>query len=148
MASMSIVFLLLFTSFVGGRAVPKQSSHIALGSSLSPIIQPTSWLSPSQKFAFGFYRQGSGFAIGIWLVSGDNTTVVWTAIRDHPPFASNAMLVFTVDGKLLLRTERGQEKLIANATDSASYASMLDSGNLNFRRSDFVRWTSTTLWFN
>ncbi|KAL0007934.1 hypothetical protein SO802_009436 [Lithocarpus litseifolius] len=129
MASMSIVFLLLFTSFIGGRAVPKQSSHIALGSSLSPIIQPTSWLSPSQKFAFGFYRQGSGFAIGIWLVSGDNTTVVWTAIRDHPPFASNVMLVFTEDGKLLLRTERRQEKLIANATDSASYASMLDSGN-------------------
>ncbi|XP_050292515.1 G-type lectin S-receptor-like serine/threonine-protein kinase LECRK2 [Quercus robur] len=129
MASMSIVFFLLFTSFIGGRAVPKQSSHIALGSSLSPITQPTSWLSPSQKFAFGFYRQGSGFAIGIWLVSGDNTTVVWTAIRDHPPFASNAMLVFTEDGKLLLRTERGQEKLIANATDSASHASMLNSGN-------------------
>ena len=129
MASVSIVFLLLFTSFAAGRAQPKQSSRIALGSYLSPIIQPTSWLSPSQRFAFGFYQQGSGFAIGIWLVGVDNRTVVWTAIRDDPPFTSNATIVFTQDGKLVLRTEQGRQKLIANTTDSASHASMLDSGN-------------------
>jgi hypothetical protein len=69
MASVSIVFLLLFTSFAGGRAQPKQSSHIALGSYLSPIIQPTSWLSLSQRFAFGFYQKAAALLLEFgWLV--------------------------------------------------------------------------------
>ena len=132
MASMSILFSLLFTSFAIARAQLNQSSHIPQGSSLSPRAQqsqPTSWLSHNRLFAFGFYQQGSGFAVGIWLVGVDKATIVWTAFREEPPFKSNATLDFTEDGKLLLRTDQGQEKLIADAIDSASHASMLDYGN-------------------
>ncbi|XP_059436909.1 G-type lectin S-receptor-like serine/threonine-protein kinase LECRK4 [Corylus avellana] len=131
MAPISIVFFLVFTSFACGGAQPNQSSRIGPGSSLSPTTQPSSWLSPASRFAFGFYQlQGTtGFAVGIWLVSKHNKTVVWTAIRDGPPITTNARLDFTKDGMMLSRTERRRSKLIAKATGSVSYAAMLDSGN-------------------
>jgi len=62
-------------------------------------------------------------------VGVDKATIVWTTFHEEPPFKSNATLDFTEDGKLLLRTDEGQEKLIADAIDSASHASMLDYGN-------------------
>ncbi|XP_062148138.1 G-type lectin S-receptor-like serine/threonine-protein kinase LECRK3 [Alnus glutinosa] len=131
MATISIVFSLLFISFAGGRAQPKQSSHISPGSSLSPSTQNSSWLSPSSRFAFGFYQlQGAtDFAVGIWLVGKHNTTVVWTAILDDSLITSNARLDFTKSGMLWLSTERGRHKLIPNATGSVSYAAILDTGN-------------------
>ncbi|XP_023901211.2 G-type lectin S-receptor-like serine/threonine-protein kinase LECRK3 [Quercus suber] len=127
MASISVVFLVLSIAFVCGMAQPKQDSSI---SSSALLTYPGSWLSPSNRFAFGFYQQGSGFAVGIWLVSQDNRTVVWTANRDDPLVTSNAMVYFNRDGKLVLRTEQGQEQFIASsAKESVSYAAMLDSGN-------------------
>ncbi|KAG7982941.1 hypothetical protein I3843_04G079100 [Carya illinoinensis] len=129
MASISFVFFLLLISFATGRAqAPKKSSHITTGLSLHPTIDPTFWLSPSGRFGFGFYPKNlSGFEVGIWLVEGDKRIVVWTAFRDDPPLPSNVNLNFT-EGRLLWRTEQGQEKQIAGAT-AAAYASMLDSGN-------------------
>ncbi|XP_059432732.1 G-type lectin S-receptor-like serine/threonine-protein kinase LECRK1 [Corylus avellana] len=132
MAPRSIVFFLVFISFGCGRAQPRQSSHsITPGSSLFPTTQPSSWISPSKRFAFGFFQlQGTtGFTVGIWLVGNHNTTVVWTAIRDYPAITSDARLDFTKDGLLLLTSEGGQQKLNANPTGSVSYAAMLDSGN-------------------
>ncbi|KAJ8769646.1 hypothetical protein K2173_005249 [Erythroxylum novogranatense] len=94
--------------FVHVRSQLNQSNVIDLGSSLNPKTPPTSWPSPSGQFAFGFYRQGNGFAVGIWMISEPGTTVVvWTANRDDPPVSENAKLELTRD-------------------DSAS---MLDSGN-------------------
>ena len=109
MASTSIIFIVLSITFAGGRAQPKQSSLINLGTSLT---YPTSWLSPSSQFAFGFYQQGRGFAVGIWFVGKDNTTIVRTANRDDAPVTSKSMLDFTRDGKILLRTQQGQKQLI------------------------------------
>nr|POF19446.1 g-type lectin s-receptor-like serine/threonine-protein kinase lecrk2 [Quercus suber] len=134
MASKFAVFFLLSISFACGGAQPqqKQCRHIGLGSSIHPTITPTSWPSPSGQFAFGFYRQGTGFMIGIWLVGIDNITVVWTANRDDPPITSNATtLDLTHSGKLLLTTyEQEEEKPIsATTSDSASFACMFDSGN-------------------
>ena len=127
MASISIVFLVLSITFVAGRAQPNEPSRIRLGTSLT---YPTSWPSPSNRFAFGFHPQGSGFAVGIWLVVMDSITVVWTANRDDPPVTSKASLDFTKDGKLVLRTEQGPEQVITTgAKVPASYAAMLDSGN-------------------
>uniref|UniRef100_A0A2N9G7Q3 Receptor-like serine/threonine-protein kinase n=2 Tax=Fagus sylvatica TaxID=28930 RepID=A0A2N9G7Q3_FAGSY len=141
MASISIVFFVLSITFAGGGAEPKQSSLISMGSSLT---HPSSWLSPSNRFAFGFYPQGSGFVVGVWLVSEDNKTVVWTANRDDPPLNSKSILYFTKDGKLLLQTEQGQKQLIATgAKDPVSYAAMLDSGNFVIYDKDFkVIWQS------
>ena len=127
MASISIVFLVLSITFIAGRAQPNQPSFIRLNTSLT---HPTSWSSPSNRFAFGFYPQGSGFAVGIWLVVMDTITVVWTASRNDPPVTSKASLDFTKDGKLVLRTEQGPEQVIASSAKvPASYAAMLDSGN-------------------
>ena len=119
MASTYTVFFLLSISFTCGGAQPQhmQCSHpINLSSSLHPTSFPSSWPSPSGQFAFGFYREGNGFMVGIWLVGIDNNiTVVWTANRDDPPVTSNATtLDLTKSGKLLLKTdEQGEEKPIS-----------------------------------
>ena len=135
MASTSIIFIVLSITFTGGRAQPKQSSLINLGTSLT---YPTSWLSSSSQFAFGFYQQGRGFAVGIWFVDKDNTTILWTTNRDDPPVTSKSMLDFTRDGKILLRTEQGQKQLIVtSATDPVSYAAMLDTGNFVLYDKDY-----------
>ncbi|KAF5932264.1 hypothetical protein HYC85_028435 [Camellia sinensis] len=119
---------------------------INLGSSLSPTsgTPPTSWSSSSGLFAFGFYTQDTGFKVGIWLVLNRTKTVVWTANRDDPPITSiNSTLELTRNGKLVLRTEHGKEKLIANTTGSAASALMLDSGNFVLYDTDSrVIWES------
>ncbi|XP_034899924.1 G-type lectin S-receptor-like serine/threonine-protein kinase LECRK1 [Populus alba] len=120
------------------KPVTSQQNHsnlISLGSSIFTNVEPTSWRSPSGTFAFGFYPQGSGFIVGIWLVCKPADIITWTAYRDDPPVPSNATLELTVNGKLLLRTyhannEAGEEKLIAKIEKSASNARMFDSGNL------------------
>uniref|UniRef100_A0A2N9FBG7 non-specific serine/threonine protein kinase n=1 Tax=Fagus sylvatica TaxID=28930 RepID=A0A2N9FBG7_FAGSY len=55
----------MFLLAVDVKAQRNHSNGIPLGSSLSPIANHTSWRSPSGLFAFGFYPQGSGFAVGI-----------------------------------------------------------------------------------
>ncbi|ONI01888.1 hypothetical protein PRUPE_6G165100 [Prunus persica] len=115
------------------KAARNESHVIKLGSSLSPDSNLSSWLSPSGRFAFGFYRQGSGFTVGIWLVNDLNQTeqsiVVWTARRDDPLVSSNSTLRLTGDG-LLLQTEQGEQVPIAsNFSTTASSAAMLDYGN-------------------
>ena len=132
--SFSVLFLLTMSLLaVDVKAPLNHSNVIPLGSSLSPIANRTSWFSPSGLFAFGFYPQDNGFAIGIWLVNHPENTIVWTAKRDNLPVSSNATMNLTSDG-LLLRTEQGEEILIVNSSQYKFYsfagsASMLDSGN-------------------
>lgn len=132
MASVSVALILLFTVSEIIRAAQNHQlkSTISLGSSLSPSGQH-SWNSSSGLFQFGFYKQGSGYSLGIWLVTSPNITVVWTANRDEQPMPSNATLALTMDGKLILKTEESKEKPIADlvSDEPASFASMLDSGN-------------------
>ncbi|KAM3696353.1 hypothetical protein ACJW31_06G032500 [Castanea mollissima] len=143
MASIPVLpFLLLFLLPIHANAQQNQSNLILLGSSLSPNANRTSWLSPSGLFAFGFYPQDDGFAIGIWLVNQTEKTIIWTANRDDPPVTSNATLNFTIDGKLLLRTEQGREYSISDVGPATS-AAMLDSGNFVLYRNDsYVIWDS------
>ncbi|XP_073099801.1 G-type lectin S-receptor-like serine/threonine-protein kinase LECRK3 [Elaeis guineensis] len=126
-----ILFLSIFSSaFALGAAQPRQS-NISLDTSLHTTTNPTSWHSPNGRFAFGFYPEGTGFSIGIWLVpSPENSTVIWTADRDDPPVTKDAVLKLTTEGlKLLL--QNSEERLISNIStgNNASSASMLDSGN-------------------
>ncbi|XP_043690020.1 G-type lectin S-receptor-like serine/threonine-protein kinase LECRK3 [Telopea speciosissima] len=131
MASASFVFLLLLFALVYISAVvADQSSNISLGSSLSPSSTNSSWLSPSGQFAFGFYPQGNSFAIGIWFDQIPEHTVVWTSNRDDRPSSRDATLLLTTDGKLVLqRTPQDQPKSIADDSQFASSAFMLDTGN-------------------
>ncbi|KAK4265178.1 hypothetical protein QN277_026264 [Acacia crassicarpa] len=118
------------------------TQHIPLNSSLSPIVRPTSWPSPSGRFAFGFYEQGDGFKVGIFLFNENNKTIVWTASRDDPPVSSKAKLVLTMRGELLLQTGPGQNKVISHGNNgTVSSASMLDSGNFVLRNKN-----SDILW--
>ncbi|KAL6227918.1 hypothetical protein ACLB2K_001872 [Fragaria x ananassa] len=129
------ILLFLLYSLCEGAQQNQYSSHIRLGSSLFPETHPSSWPSASGQFEFGFYQQGSGFAVGIWLVGVDRNTTVWTANRDDPPLLpspnNTVQLQLNNDGKLVLRSKQGHDKLIANSTDGSvvSSASMLDSGN-------------------
>jgi hypothetical protein len=89
----------------------------------------SSWPSPSGLYAFGFYKQGNGYAVGIFLARFPQKTVVWTAQRDNPPVPADSKLNFTSDGRLVLQSAQGTEISIAGVQDGASSASMLDSGN-------------------
>ncbi|XP_010247280.1 PREDICTED: G-type lectin S-receptor-like serine/threonine-protein kinase LECRK1 [Nelumbo nucifera] len=147
MASTILVLSLLLS--VSSAVVGVQDENpnlIKLGSSLSPTIQPSSWSSPSGRFAFGFYQQGNGFSVGIWLVEDPVNTVVWTAKRDDQPVSSDATLNLTTDGWLVLRTGQGEETThIINASKPASFASMLDSGNFvlyDYNNSSEIIWES------
>ncbi|XP_058005478.1 G-type lectin S-receptor-like serine/threonine-protein kinase LECRK3 [Hevea brasiliensis] len=128
----SLLWLFSFSLLVGIAVAQQNKSHIiSLGSKLSPSTHPNSWPLPSGYFAFGFYPQNNGFAVGIWLVSQPENIVVWTANRDDSPVSANSTLELTIDGRLLIRTGQGQERLIANLSfsDPIDSASMLDSGN-------------------
>uniref|UniRef100_A0A6I9QQJ0 G-type lectin S-receptor-like serine/threonine-protein kinase LECRK2 n=1 Tax=Elaeis guineensis var. tenera TaxID=51953 RepID=A0A6I9QQJ0_ELAGV len=140
-----ILFLSIFSSAfsLGADHHQPRHSNISLDSSLQPTTNTASWLSPNGRFAFGFYPEGSGFFIGIWLVaSPENSTVVWTADRDDPPVTKDAVLKLTNEG-LELFLQQSEGRLISNISTGtdASSASMLDSGNFVIYDSSFnVIW--------
>ncbi|MGV7343223.1 hypothetical protein PJI17_31490, partial [Mycobacterium kansasii] len=89
---LSFSFLFSFSSlstFSTATAQPKHT-NLTLGSSLFATTNPTLVLSPSRLFAFGFYREGTGFKVGIWLETTPNKTIVWTANRNDPPVSTNS----------------------------------------------------------
>ncbi|PPD77532.1 hypothetical protein GOBAR_DD25550 [Gossypium barbadense] len=129
---MACVWALLL--LLSSLCVKQSSSIISLGSSLSSATQSIPWRSPSGRFAFGFYSQGGGLSVGVWLDGrGKNDNkVVWTANRDGPPLTSNVTLILNDKGVLLSIAVSGEKKFIANPNNSAVSvfsASMLDSGN-------------------
>ncbi|XVF17056.1 hypothetical protein REPUB_Repub10bG0084200 [Reevesia pubescens] len=145
MAHMSTVLLLflLVSIHVNVIAQENEPNTIQPGSSLYPSKYPTSWASASGHFEFGFYPQGNGFAVGIWLVGRPENTIVWTAKRDDPPLSSNTTFEFTREGDLLLHTENGKEKLIDRSWEgSVDSASMLDTGNFVLYQNRSVVWES------
>ncbi|XXG65312.1 hypothetical protein AAC387_Pa05g3045 [Persea americana] len=128
MATMSWFLVFFLSLFLIATAQPKQFG-ISLNSFLTPTSNPPSWRSPSGRYAFGFYPQGNGFAVGVWLAGPSNKTfVVWTANRDGPLVPADAILVLPSNGRLLLRS-RGRDTPISDVGVGASSASMLDTGN-------------------
>ncbi|KAJ0538847.1 putative protein kinase RLK-Pelle-SD-2b family [Helianthus annuus] len=134
----SLIAFVLTTSLAFSTA--KSQSNVTRGSSLKPTGATTSWLSPSRLYAFGFYPQTGGYAIGIYIAGILERTVVWTASRDTLPFSSNATLRFTSDGRLAVEQTQGQQISLFD-TVGASFASMQDSGNFVLYES-----TGTVLW--
>ncbi|XP_076927259.1 G-type lectin S-receptor-like serine/threonine-protein kinase LECRK3 [Bidens hawaiensis] len=120
--------------------IAKSQSNITRGSSLTPTGANTSWFSPSRLFAFGFYPQTGGYAVGIYIAGVPEKTVVWTASRETLPFSNNATLRFTSDGRLTMEQTQGQETNLFD-TSGASFASMQNSGNFVLYDS-----TGTVLW--
>ncbi|XVE95673.1 hypothetical protein REPUB_Repub02eG0118900 [Reevesia pubescens] len=139
MAVLLFLFLFLLSSTSFTTEAQTRVSNISLGFSLSPTSN-SHWLSESGQFAFGFYPYGNGFSVGIWFENIQQKTVVWTANRDEPPFPSDATLLLSPEGRLVVQQRQGRETIIANAT-FASSASMLNSGNfVLFDSSSEIIW--------
>ncbi|XP_024961179.1 G-type lectin S-receptor-like serine/threonine-protein kinase LECRK3 [Cynara cardunculus var. scolymus] len=125
--------------------IAKAQSNITGGLSLTPTGATTSWLSPSRLYAFGFYPQTAGYAVGIYIAGIPERPVVWTARRDILPLSNNATLTFTTDGSLIVEQVAGQPIDITGSTIvGASRASMQDNGNFVLYSSDgiTVAWQS------
>ncbi|KAK4265186.1 hypothetical protein QN277_026271 [Acacia crassicarpa] len=127
----SIALFLLFALLFANQVIPEKNhptNIIRLGLRLSPKSNSTLWASTSGHFAFGFYPQGKGFAVGIWLGHEPDHTIVWTAYRNSPPVSSESVIELTKDGLVLLPDETGKRKLIANTSPEvpADSASMLN----------------------
>ncbi|KAM3687267.1 hypothetical protein ACJW31_10G063500 [Castanea mollissima] len=123
----SLLFFLLLLA-ISTTEAQQGESNVNLGSFLTPTTNSL-WLSRSGLYAFGFYQQANGYAVGVFLAGISEKTVVWTANRDNPPVLADATLNFTTDGRLILQSAQGKETNIASPSDSATSASMLDSGN-------------------
>ncbi|XP_027178530.1 G-type lectin S-receptor-like serine/threonine-protein kinase LECRK3 [Coffea eugenioides] len=132
----AFLFFVLSSAFYSGIAAQKSPLNISLGSSLTPTGNSSSWLSPTRIFAFGFYQQRNGYAVGIFLAGIPQKTAVWTANRDNPIFSSNVSLILSTDGRLILQQPEGQDITVADPLEPISSASMLDSGNFVLYNSD------------
>ena len=125
---MATILLFLLLSAIFTAEAQQGESIVSLGSSLTPTTR-FSWLSRSGLYAFGFYQQSNGYAIGVFLVGIPEKTVIWTANRDNPPTLADVTLNFTGDGRLILQSAQGKESTIVNPPGRATSASMLNSGN-------------------
>ncbi|GMY32507.1 g-type lectin s-receptor-like serine/threonine-protein kinase lecrk3 [Fagus crenata] len=128
------LFLLLLSTIFTVEAQQRQSI-VKPGSSLTPTTKPT-WLSSSGLYAFGFYKQGNGYAVGIFLAGIPQKTVIWTANRDNPPVPADVTLNFTSDGRLVLQSTQFTVPSLEITADGATSASMLDTGNFVVYNSD------------
>jgi hypothetical protein len=137
-----LLLLLLFCLFSIRKALSLQP-NISSGSTLYTNSTPSFWPSPSGHFAFGFYPTGNGFKVGIWVVGSPKNTIVWTSRRNDPVISPGAALVFSTDGRLLLLSSTGQVQPVAETTQTASVASMHDSGNfVLYNSSSKIIWAS------
>ncbi|KAF4372162.1 hypothetical protein G4B88_016218 [Cannabis sativa] len=130
-----VLFFLLITEILFSISTAQQNNTtkmISLNSSISTSTNNSYWLSNSGQFAFGFYKQGNGFAIGIWLDKIKEKTVVWTANRDQQqPLPQITTLVLNDFANSV------------SPDQPAASASLLDSGNFVLYNSDSkIIWQS------
>ncbi|XP_030948336.1 G-type lectin S-receptor-like serine/threonine-protein kinase LECRK1 [Quercus lobata] len=130
----SLLFFIFLSAIITTEA-QRGESIVNLGSSLTPTAK-SSWRSQSGFYAFGFYQQANGYAVGVFFAGIPEKTVVWTANRDKPPALASVTLNFTNDGRLIMQSAQGEETAIANPPERAASASMLDSGNFVLYNSD------------
>ncbi|KAM3736037.1 hypothetical protein ACB098_10G132900 [Castanea mollissima] len=130
----SLLFIIFLSAIITTEA-QQGESIVNLGSSLTPTSK-SSWQSQSGVYAFGFYQQGNGYAVGVFFAGIPEKTVVWTFNRDEPPALASVTLNFTSDGRLIMQSAQGEETAIANPPERAASASMLDSGNFVLYNSD------------
>ncbi|KAM6559832.1 hypothetical protein CsatA_029071 [Cannabis sativa] len=142
---MAAIYFLMLLLITAKFSISTAQEKISLGSSLSPNTNNSHWLSSSGLFAFGFYKtQSNGFALGIWYEKLYQKTVVWTANPDDPPLSHDVTLLFSDNGSIVLQDKKGVVKaIIANSSQPAATASMLDSGNFVLYNLDStIAWQS------
>ena len=127
-SSLSLLSLLLFI-LLPNNLNAQPYTNISLGTTFTPLTPPK--LSPSGDFAFGFRpleTNASLFLLAVWFNKIPSKTVVWTANRDTP-VTNQSTAELTLAGQLSLKDPTGQEIWKTDLTDTAAYASMLDTGN-------------------
>ncbi|KAF4347204.1 hypothetical protein G4B88_021525 [Cannabis sativa] len=142
---MAAIYFLMLLLITAKFSISTAQEKISLGSSLSPNTNNSHWLSSSGLFAFGFYKtQSNGFAVGIWYEKLNQKTVVWTTNPDDPPLSHDVTLLFSDNGSIVLQDKKGVVKaIIANSSQPAATASMLDSGNFVLYNLDStIAWQS------
>ncbi|KAH0775947.1 hypothetical protein KY290_007358 [Solanum tuberosum] len=136
-----LLWLLILSAFHAVTLAQQGQFNITLGSSLTPTTN-SSWFSPSRRFAFGFYEQTNGYAVGIYIVGMPNKTAVWTANMNSPVVPSNTVLLLTNDGRLIVKVGN-QEISVINPSRAIASASLMDTGNFVLYDSDRnVIWQS------
>ncbi|KAH0745626.1 hypothetical protein KY285_007283 [Solanum tuberosum] len=136
-----LLWLLILSAFHAVTLAQQRQFTITLGSSLTPTTN-SSWFSPSRLFAFGFYEQTNGYAVGIYIVGMPNKAAVWTANRNSPVVPSNTVLLLSNDGRLIVQVG-GQEITVINPSRAIASASLMDTGNFVLYDSDRnVLWQS------
>ncbi|KAE8655905.1 hypothetical protein F3Y22_tig00117016pilonHSYRG00506 [Hibiscus syriacus] len=143
MDAISFLFLCFVSFHLDVVVAQPRNSNITLGSSLTPTGR-SAWLSPSGLYGFGFYPQGNGFGVGVFLAGVPQQTVVWTANRDDAPVPSTTSLVLTTDGRLILRSPQGREEsIVSDSSQTIDAAAMHDTGNFVLFNSDHdIIWES------
>ncbi|XP_060184714.1 G-type lectin S-receptor-like serine/threonine-protein kinase LECRK3 [Lycium barbarum] len=137
----ALLWLFLLSAFHAVALAQQRYSNITLGSSLSPTTN-SSWFSPTRRFAFGFYEQTDGYAVGISIAGMRKKIVVWTANRNSPVVPSSTVLLLTSDGRLIVQVG-GKEISVINPSQAIASASMLDTGNFVLYNSDHnIIWQS------
>ncbi|XP_074271528.1 G-type lectin S-receptor-like serine/threonine-protein kinase LECRK3 [Silene latifolia] len=135
-----ISVLLILSSVVTAQT----NKNITLGSSITAGDLSSSWVSPSEDFAFGFQEIEPGnFLLAIWFNKIPQKTISWSANRDK--LAPSGSKVELASGRSLILTDpRGQELWTAKLSGgSPAYAALLDTGNLVVSKQDsVVLWQS------
>ncbi|XP_026398242.1 G-type lectin S-receptor-like serine/threonine-protein kinase LECRK1 [Papaver somniferum] len=141
-----VVPLLVESSSSSSSSDNSLVSNITRGSSLSFNDTSPYWLSPSGNLAFGFYPlqwYPGRYVVGIWFFKSSKQTLVWTANVNEFPLHTPSSILFTDQGKLVLRTENKDLLLLPNVPEPASYAKMQDDGNFVLYGSDSqIVWQS------
>lgn len=127
-----VLFLLLLCAATSVAGHKHTHSYIIVPSDLSPGTNSSSvWLSPSGKFALGFYDTPNGYAVCIFLAPSSQRTVVWTSNNIDPILPNDvSTLRLSYDGLQLWRgNDGGVYQQISTAADVTTKAAMHDNGN-------------------
>ncbi|CAN6336587.1 unnamed protein product [Urochloa humidicola] len=121
--------LILFANrVIPVKAAQANETEIPLGSKIDAGgVQ--SWVSPSGRFAFGFYPDDEGFSIGVWLIIGESRNIVWTANRDDPPVSGSSVQLIYGGLQWIPANAGSQGKFIFATSTQPASAAMMDTGN-------------------
>ncbi|XP_030448014.1 G-type lectin S-receptor-like serine/threonine-protein kinase LECRK2 [Syzygium oleosum] len=114
----------------------RAQTNIAVGSSLTATNGNSSWLSPSEDFAFGFGSLSNGdtkndrlFLLSIWYNNIPSETIIWFGNQGRP-VPANSKLELTSGSGLVLTNPQGEELWKSeNISGTVLHAVFNDTGN-------------------
>uniref|UniRef100_A0A5B7ABP7 Receptor-like serine/threonine-protein kinase n=1 Tax=Davidia involucrata TaxID=16924 RepID=A0A5B7ABP7_DAVIN len=106
--------------------------NVTLSSSLTGGDN-SSWISPSEEFAFGFRQLNNNtnlFLLAIWYAKIPDKTIVWQANTTNPVQRGSKVLL--MENGIILNDPNGQtiwKSEVEPNTSTVSYGAMLNTGN-------------------